>query len=197
MRRLCTSFRPLTRAYLVAVFLAKGISCGLSNGGIILWGEKNMISRILLYYLTLAVYVNVTPVAFAQQQGLGNTTKTFTDPAQMTGFEASDSTEIARSWNAAIVRIPTGSGRSKPGTVAALANDIDAHRTYPTVIYLHGCSGVWQGTKDRIKFYADNGFLVIAPVSFARLKYPKSCHELLDLLAPQQEVLKFLEAQLD
>ncbi|PCH75370.1 MAG: hypothetical protein COC12_01005 [Rhodobacteraceae bacterium] len=134
-----------------------------------------MFGKILFYTILLAAYVNVTPEVLAQQQGLGNPTKTFTDPSQMTGLEASDSAEIARSWDAAIVRFPTRAGKSKTSSIAALASDIDATRTYPVVIYMHGCSGVWQGTRDRIKFYADNGFLVIAPVSFARLKYPKSC----------------------
>jgi dienelactone hydrolase len=134
-----------------------------------------MFGKILFYTILVAAYINVTPEVLAQQQGIGNPTKTFTDPSQMTGLEASDSAEIARSWDAAIVRVPTQAGKSKTSSIAALAGDIDAGRTYPTVIYMHGCSGVWQGTRDRIKFYADNGFLVIAPVSFARLKYPKSC----------------------
>lgn len=128
-----------------------------------------------LFYIMLSVNINVFSAANAQEPGLSNATKSFTDPTQMTGLEASDPAEIARSWDAAIVRIPTGSGQSKLSSIAALGDDIDPTRTYPVVIYLHGCSGVWQGTKDRIKFYADNGFLVIAPASFARLKYPKSC----------------------
>ena len=129
----------------------------------------------LLFYMALAVGLNVVQAANAQGTGLSNATKTFTDPTQMTGLEASDPAEIARSWDAAIVRIPGAAKQSKPSTIATLADDIDPTRIYPVVIYMHGCSGVWQGTNDRIKFYADNGFLVIAPVSFARLKYPKSC----------------------
>jgi len=46
---------------------------------------------------------------------------------------------------------------------------------YPTVIYLHGCSGIWAGTLRRIDLLAANGYAVIAPASLARVKYPKSC----------------------
>ncbi len=45
----------------------------------------------------------------------------------------------------------------------------------PTAIYLHGCAGLWSGSNYRMKFLADNGFLVIGPASFARKKYPQSC----------------------
>ncbi len=135
---------------------------------------KDFKSKVL-FYIALVVGLNVSQAVNAQQTGLSNATKVFTDPSQMTGLEASDPTEIARSWQAAIVRIPGAAMQSKPSSIATLADDIDPTRTYRVVIYMHGCSGVWQGTSDRIKFYADNGFLVIAPVSFARLKYPKSC----------------------
>ena len=41
---------------------------------------------------------------------------------------------------------------------------------------MHGCSGIWPGTHRRMKFLAENGFLVIAPVSLARKAYPRSCN---------------------
>ena len=46
---------------------------------------------------------------------------------------------------------------------------------WPTVIYLHGCDGLWDATHTRIDFLASHGYAVIAPLSFARKKYPQSC----------------------
>ena len=124
--------------------------------------------------LALALLVTIAfALPVAAQQGLHNDTKRFTDPAAMTEADWTDPAEMARSWAAAIIRMPTGKGRSKSASLADLAQDTG--RKYPTVIYLHGCSGIWRGTHDRVKFLADNGFLVIAPASFARAKYPQSC----------------------
>jgi len=109
-------------------------------------------------------------------QGLSNDSKVFTEPGLMTSLEASDPNEIARTWAAAFVQIPDGNGGSYTSTIADMQAELaTADYRYPTVIYLHGCSGVWSGTRERLRFYADSGYLVIAPASFARLKYPKSC----------------------
>ena len=114
--------------------------------------------------------------ASAQTQGLHNRTKTFTSPEQMKAVDWSDPAELDRSWQAAIVRVPTGRGKSKLTTVAGLAGLApEGGVKYPTIIYLHGCSGFWSGTYERIEYFANNRYLVIAPASFARLKYPRSC----------------------
>ncbi len=109
--------------------------------------------------------------------GYGNATKRFTDPKEMTPEDWADPREIARTWNAALVRIPRADGgeviRSTMRVLALPKNG--SNRRWPTVIYLHGCSGVWGGTYRRIDVLAANGFAVIAPVSLARKKYPKSC----------------------
>lgn len=125
--------------------------------------------------VALALMTAASPLA-AQDQGLGNDSRVFTAHTEMTEADWSDPAEMQRTWEAAIVRVPAGDGRSTPVTMAGLAAlmaGTDAR--LPTVIYLHGCSGIWPGTHARIRFLADNGFLVIAPASFARLKYPRSC----------------------
>lgn len=84
--------------------------------------------------------------------------------------------EMERAWNAAPVRIPLANGEIIKESMAELdLSRIPADRRYPTVIYMHGCSGLWRGTFRRIDFLAENGFAVIAPASFARKKYPVSC----------------------
>jgi dienelactone hydrolase len=109
-------------------------------------------------------------------EGYGNGTKTFTAPAEMDEADWSDSAEMQRTWDAALVRIPgTETQIRKFSMHERTETTTPEQATYPTVIYLHGCSGVWQGTYRRIDFLAEHGFAVIAPLSFARKKYPQSC----------------------
>lgn len=105
-----------------------------------------------------------------------NSGKQFTPPEKMKEADWSDPLELQRTWAAALVRIPDGKGSVIKSSIENLEQEkIPNGRKYPTVIYLHGCSGVWQGTYRRIDFFAANGFAVIAPLSFARKKYAKSC----------------------
>ena len=108
--------------------------------------------------------------------GLHNSTKAFTPPSEMNRSDWSTPAELERTWKAARVRIPKPGGSYTSTTMEELTRASDTIAgTWPTVIYLHGCTGVWSGTYTRINFLARNGYAVIAPVSFAREKYPKSC----------------------
>ena len=83
---------------------------------------------------------------------------------------------MERTWLAALVRIPRPNGGYVNTTIREINSGTRAvSGRWPTAIYLHGCTGVWSGTYTRINFLARNGYAVIAPVSFARQKYPKSC----------------------
>lgn len=106
---------------------------------------------------------------------IGNHNKRFTDPNDMKESDWSDPQELERSWNAALVRIPKDKGKYYSATIKDLSKIQNITGKFPTIIYLHGCSGIWKGTYTRINFFARSGFAVIAPVSFARLKYPQSC----------------------
>ena len=106
---------------------------------------------------------------------LGNHTKQFTPNSEMSTADWSSPDELDRTWQASLVRIP-----NKHKVFAGQISDLPYEalldkRKLPTVIYLHGCSGIWWGTHIRLNFFAENGFAVIAPASFARTKYPKSC----------------------
>ena len=110
------------------------------------------------------------------QSGLHNSTKVFTDPSDMRWSDWSDPAEMERTWQAALVRIPKSRGSFASTTIAELQEGaLSPVGVWPTVIYLHGCTGFWSGTKTRIDFLARNGYAVIAPASLARLKYPQSC----------------------
>ncbi len=134
--------------------------------------------RCRLFHLaTLAVFLTVhSETVSAQAPGLHNDTKQFTKQYDMTPEDIGDPDQIRRTWMSAVVRMPEGSGRSRKTSIAELSAKFgDGANRFPTVIYLHGCTGIWPGTHRRIKFFADSGFLVIAPASLARTKYPMSC----------------------
>ena len=123
-----------------------------------------VISSLLLLYSNLA-----------SGNGLNNQTKQFTPNSEMSSADWSSTSELYRTWQAALVRIPNnhkvfvGQIRDLPLEALPIKGKL------PTVIYFHGCSGFWWGTYIRLDFFAENGFAVIAPASFARAKYPKSC----------------------
>jgi dienelactone hydrolase len=109
-------------------------------------------------------------------QGLNNFSKRFVSPSEIKKSDWSNPSEMARSWQAAVVRVPTGKGRSKKLKSSRLSIwKPSSGKKIPAVIYMHGCAGVWGGTHDRVKLMANLGFLVVAPASFAREKYVQSC----------------------
>ena len=126
----------------------------------------------------------------ACSNGSYNSNRLFTPVGDMSKKDWGDPAEMERAWQAALIRIPNGEGKYIATTIDRLSDKkINNIHVYPTVIYLHGCSGVWEGTYARINFLAMNGYAVIAPVSFARKKYPKSCD-------PEQKVGGFYRGTL-
>ena len=110
------------------------------------------------------------------QAGLHNNTRVFTATSDVRSSDWSDPAEMERAWQAALVRIPKSSGGYVSTTIDELQEDaISPVGVWPTVIYMHGCTGFWSGTNTRINFLARNGYGVVAPASFARLRYPQSC----------------------
>ncbi len=130
--------------------------------------KRKLLWGIVMSLLSVAM-------AHAQYHGLGNATKSFTPAAEMLESDWKDPAEVQKTWNAAIVRVPTGDGQSRAISTAALLEWLpETGQIVPVVIYMHGCSGIWPGTHRRLKFMAELGFVAIAPASFAREKYPKS-----------------------
>ena len=108
--------------------------------------------------------------------GLDNDTKVFTRPEDMNPSDWTNPAEMRRAWDAAIVYVPGNSRTSVESTTTELQEGtLYLGRKLPVVIYMHGCSGVWSGTHLRAKLLAENGFVVVAPASLARKKYPQSC----------------------
>ena len=112
----------------------------------------------------------------AAAEGLHNDTRVFQTPMQMSRADFSDPAELQRTWNAALVRIPAASGASVSMTTAELADWRPGDgRKLPAVVYMHGCSGLWLGSRARVELMAEMGFVTVAPASLARRKYAQSC----------------------
>ena len=136
-------------------------------------------SSLLLLYNNLAI-----------GDGLNNQTKQFTPNSEMSAVDWSSPDELHRTWQAALVRIPKHR-QVYAGQISDLPMEaLPVKEKLPTVIYLHGCSGIWWGTYIRLEFFAENGFAVIAPASFARAKYPKSCDPATKRAGLYRETLK-------
>jgi dienelactone hydrolase len=171
------TLQQLAHSYLYFVFCIN--QCTPSNLEEVTISRSSCGKKAAIFGALIALFGSLALLnpAFPQDRGLHNSSKTFVEPAEISWEDWSDPRELQRSWHAAIVRIPINKGQSRLATVSDLIDEtagIDG--PIPTAIYLHGCSGFWPGTHLRTKFLADNGFLVIAPASFARAKYPRSCN---------------------
>ena len=88
---------------------------------------------------------------------------------------AAEDADLMRTWERAFVIVP-----GEAGLVRGWIEDIDerlaeAPPPLPTVIYLHGCTGLGRISHDAAKLLAEAGYAVIMPDSFAREQKPKSC----------------------
>lgn len=134
-----------------------------------------MHSRFLVVLAITAASL-LFPLQSRADADLDNSTKEFTDPEDMLPEDWTDPAEIHRTWDSAIVYLPNGDQKFIKSSVSELqSGEIEYEKILPAVIYMHGCSGIWPGTHMRMQFLAGNGFVVIAPASLAREKYPRSC----------------------
>ena len=105
-----------------------------------------------------------------------NSQKIFTKNSNMQTKYFNEESEIKLTWENALLRVPRANGEIFSSTIKDLQGDEEFLKNkFKTIIYLHGCSGLWKGTALRLDFFAKNGYAVIAPASMARKKYPRSC----------------------
>lgn len=86
--------------------------------------------------------------------------------------------DLARTFDHATVLLPRGNGamletRMDSRALAELVAKLPASVRYPTVIYLHGCTGLED--VEPLRAFVRAGFAVIAPDSFARRYRPLQC----------------------
>jgi dienelactone hydrolase len=86
----------------------------------------------------------------------------------MTGAEVPEgNTDVAISWQKGVAYVP---GKFLPTSPAT----IDTEKSYPVILYLHGCSGIGPTDKRWGPFLKDLGFIVVQPDSLQRDR-PRSC----------------------
>ena len=131
--------------------------------------------NLMMYFnpSIIGIFLLLISSAYVHAVDFGNDNKVFAPVSTMSRADWSNPQELQRTWDNALVRIPTENNEFISSFIRDLSHSSD--KKFPTVIYLHGCSGVWSGTHTRINFLAKSGFAVIAPQSFAREKYPQSC----------------------
>ena len=84
-----------------------------------------------------------------------NYNKTFTQKIDMNESEFRDPKELSLPWLNALVRMPKVNGEISRGEMKDFLNSNKTYDTkYKTIIYLHGCSGIWSGSAKRIDFFA-------------------------------------------
>lgn len=136
-------------------------------------------TKLLNIFFILIIVVSgasVCALNLTSYSHFGNDAKKFTAASEMSSKDWNDPVELERVWQNSLLRIPIGEGEYLTLQVSDLAKmRFSNQKKIPTVVYMHGCSGIWAGTLRRINFLANNGFAVIAPPSFAREKYPRSC----------------------
>ena len=136
------------------------------------------IKRLSFLLFSALVFFNASACAqtLNSYSQFANSGKQFTPASKMSSKDWNHPDELERVWQASLVRIPSEEGAYIQTNIAEITHSsLKVNKQFPTVIYMHGCSGVWAGTIRRINFLAKNGFVVIVPPSFAREKYLRSC----------------------
>lgn len=100
-------------------------------------------------------------------------------PSPSTVLSMGDS-DLERTWSGATVALPPLRGEA-PLVVGMGSRRIERHlaafqanRGFPTVVYLHGCTGL--GAFEFLESLAAAGFVVVAPDSMARRYRPLQCN---------------------
>ncbi|MED5534425.1 MAG: dienelactone hydrolase family protein [Pseudomonadota bacterium] len=141
--------------------------------------------------VALSVCGAIWPPIAVSGNDMNNSNKEFTATEKMNPADWADPEELDRTWRAALIRLPEKhqeipSDLTDPSSVKVSPE----LKRLPTIIYLHGCGGIWSGTHARMDAFQRSGFAVIAPVSFARNKYPQSCDPVIKVGGFYRGVLK-------
>ena len=112
--------------------------------------------------------------------------------------QATEPTELQRTWDAAKVYIPGKDGNTIQLTGKELDKGsfvADADKAWPTIVYMHGCSGIDILSHSTALMLTAKGFAVVQPDSYARKNKPASCKPALYLGGLHRGVLPWRHAE--
>jgi hypothetical protein len=105
-------------------------------------------------------------------------------------------TELSHTWQQAVVYVPSGPGQARRITTSDLPRFLQRYENPKVVLYAHGCSGIINIGREAGKFYAANGYIFVAPDSFARRIKPVSCRPALHQGGLHRAVLTWRQAEI-
>ena len=117
-------------------------------------------------------------------------------PLRILADTGNDPAELLRTWQNAVVYVPSKPGKARRITTADLPRFVQRSDNPKLVLYAHGCSGIVDIGRAAGKFYAANGFIFVAPDSFARRDKPVSCRPALYQGGLHRAVLAWRQAEI-
>ena len=120
---------------------------------------------------------------------LNNSNKTFTSSINITKDDWISPEELNKVWLNSYISFKTQDVKVKILMKEFVKSNFSLDNKKNIVIFAHGCSGTVSITHNRIDFLVDNGYVVIAPQSFARKKYARSCDPMIHRGGMYREIL--------
>ena len=143
--------------------------------------------RNLFNFLIINLLIGLSIPIYALD--LNNSNKTFTSSISITKDDWTSPEELNRVWLNSYISFKTQNGKVKILMKEFVKSNFSLDNKKNIVIFAHGCSGTVSITHNRIDFLVDNGYVVIAPQSFARKKYARSCDPMIHRGGMYREIL--------
>ena len=143
--------------------------------------------RNLFNFLVINLLISLSIPIYALD--LNNSNKTFTSSINITKDDWTSPEELNRVWLNSYISFKTQDVKVKILMKEFVKSYFYIDNKKNIVIFAHGCSGTVSITHNRIDFLVDNGYVVIAPQSFARKKYARSCDPMIHRGGMYREIL--------
>ena len=143
--------------------------------------------RNLFNFLIINLLIGLSIPIYALD--LNNSNKTFTSSINITKDDWTSPEELNRVWLNSYISFKTQDVKVKILMKEFVKSYFYIDNKKNIVIFAHGCSGTVSITHNRMDFLVDNGYVVIAPQSFARKKYARSCDPMIHRGGMYREIL--------
>ena len=143
--------------------------------------------RNLFNFLIINLLIGLSIPIYALD--LNNSNKTFTSSINITKDDWISPEELNKVWLNSYISFKTQDVKVKILMKEFVKSNFSLDNKKNIVIFAHGCSGTVSITHNRIDFLVDNGYVVIAPQSFARKKYARSCDPMIHRGGMYREIL--------